>query len=306
MRPVPGRAVAGVVLPRGAGCNPGRAPRGSRIQVRCLGSGCPVGSVRRTSATRLVRLRKFERRLAARPRPQAVHAAEPNREYTSFLIRAGSPPKRVDRCLYPTGRSVRALPMRGAGTAALAVLAFAAAFLLASVALGGEAEENASIGTAHVRLSSVVGLPSLAKDPAVELAQARRAARRERLAARRRAAARRAAARELRAAHRRLRRRRRPSRPSRRTTARSGARASPDTLASPCTTPPPRPPHPTETFDDRDETRGARAFGPTSGLRGGRRYVVDNLGARVGTGVDLRRSCARPGAVTFVVAWARR
>jgi hypothetical protein len=74
--------------------------------------------------------------------------------------------------------------------AALAVLAFGAAFLAASAALGGEAEPAASTETAHVRLSSVAALPTLAKDPAVELARARREARRERL----RAAARRAAA----------------------------------------------------------------------------------------------------------------
>ncbi len=83
--------------------------------------------------------------------------------------------------------------MRSRWTAALAVLAFGAAFLAASAALGGQAEQDGGARAAHVRLSSVAALPTLAEDPAVELAQARRAARRERLRARRRAAARRAA-----------------------------------------------------------------------------------------------------------------
>ena len=86
--------------------------------------------------------------------------------------------------------------MRRAPAAVLAVLAFAAAFLLASVALGGEAEPRKAERVPNVRLSSVSGLPKLADDPAVarELAQARRAARLARRLRARRAAARRAAA----------------------------------------------------------------------------------------------------------------
>lgn len=108
MRPFPVVRIAGVVLPRGARVQilSVRAPRGSRIQVRCLGRGCPVGSVATTSATRLVRLRKFERRLAAGTRLR-LFVRQENRigKYTSFLIRAGAPPKRADLCLFPTRRS---------------------------------------------------------------------------------------------------------------------------------------------------------------------------------------------------------
>lgn len=108
MRPFPVVRIAGVVLPRGARVQilSVRAPRGSRIQVRCLGRGCPVGSMATTSATRLVRLRKFERRLAAGTRLR-LFVRQENRigKYTSFLIRAGEAPKRVDLCLFPTRRS---------------------------------------------------------------------------------------------------------------------------------------------------------------------------------------------------------
>jgi len=108
MRPFPVVRIAGVVLPRGALVQilSVRAPRGSRIRVRCLGRGCPIGSMATTSATRLVRLRKFERRLAAGTRLR-VFVRQENRigKYTSFLIRAGEAPKRVDLCLFPTRRS---------------------------------------------------------------------------------------------------------------------------------------------------------------------------------------------------------
>ena len=88
--------------------------------------------------------------------------------------------------------------MRRAWAAAVAALAFGVAFLVASVALGGEAERAGAERTPAVRLSSVAVVPKLAKDPAVarERAQARRAARRARRQRARRVAARRAAARE--------------------------------------------------------------------------------------------------------------
>ena len=108
MRPFPVVRIAGVVLPRGARVQflSVRAPRGSRIQVRCLGRGCPVGSMATTSAKRLVRLRKFERRLAAGTRLRLfVRQKKRIGKYTSFLIRAGAPPKRADLCLFPTSRS---------------------------------------------------------------------------------------------------------------------------------------------------------------------------------------------------------
>jgi hypothetical protein len=108
MSPFPVVRIAGTVLPHGALINvlSVRAPRGSQIRVRCVGDGCPVGSVATTSATRLVRFRRFERRLRAGIRLKVlVRQANRIGKYTSFLIRAGAPPKRVDLCVFPTRRS---------------------------------------------------------------------------------------------------------------------------------------------------------------------------------------------------------
>ena len=108
MSPFPVIRIAGTVLPRAARVRvlSVRAPRGSLVRVRCVGKGCPVAAVAMTSATRVVRLRRFERRLRAGIRLK-LFVSQPNRigKYTSFLIRAGAPPKRVDLCLFPTRRS---------------------------------------------------------------------------------------------------------------------------------------------------------------------------------------------------------
>jgi PKD repeat protein len=108
MSPFPVVRIAGTVLPHGALINvlSVRAPRGAQIRVRCAGDGCPVRSVATTSATRLVRFHRFERRLRAGIRLK-VFVRQANRigKYTSFLIRAGAPPKRVDLCVFPTRRS---------------------------------------------------------------------------------------------------------------------------------------------------------------------------------------------------------
>jgi PKD repeat protein len=104
MRPFPVVRIAGVVLPRGAQIQilSVRAPRGAQVLVRCRGRGCPVGSVARTSATRVVRIRRFERRLRAGVTLELfVRQAGKIGKYTRFLIRAGKPPARIDRCLVP-------------------------------------------------------------------------------------------------------------------------------------------------------------------------------------------------------------
>jgi PKD repeat protein len=107
MSPFPVVRIAGVVLPRGALVRilSVRAPRGAQVRVRCRGRGCPAGSAARTSATRLVRFRRFERRLPAGVTLEIfVRQAGKIGKYTRFLIRAGKPPARIDRCLVP-GRS---------------------------------------------------------------------------------------------------------------------------------------------------------------------------------------------------------
>jgi PKD domain len=102
--PFPVIRIAGVVLRRGALIRilSVRAPRGVQVQVRCKGRSCPVGAVARTSATRVVRFSRFQRRLRAGTRIE-FFVRKGNRigKYTRFIIRAGKAPRRVDRCLFP-------------------------------------------------------------------------------------------------------------------------------------------------------------------------------------------------------------
>jgi PKD repeat protein len=111
--PFPVVRLAGKVLPRAARVQvlAVRAPRGALVLVRCAGRGCPVRSVLRTSRGRTLRFPRFERRLRAGIRLK-LFVSQGGRigKYTSFLIRAGAAPRRVDRCLYPTGRSLRRCP----------------------------------------------------------------------------------------------------------------------------------------------------------------------------------------------------
>jgi hypothetical protein len=77
-----------------------RAPRGTRIQVRCTGRGCPYR--RRAVAVRLIRLRALQ----ATYRPRAtieirVTEAEKIGKYTRVTTRRGKAPVRIDRCLMP-------------------------------------------------------------------------------------------------------------------------------------------------------------------------------------------------------------
>jgi chitodextrinase len=107
MRPFPLVRIAGVVLAGGARVTilSVRAPRGSRIRVRCRGGGCPARAVARTSTTRLMRFHRFERRLRAGARLELfVRKAGLIGKYTRFRIRAGEAPARVDRCLLPGRR----------------------------------------------------------------------------------------------------------------------------------------------------------------------------------------------------------
>jgi hypothetical protein len=107
MRPFPIVRIAGVVLPDGALIRilSVRAPRGSTVRLRCRGKGCPAAAIARTSATRLVRFRRFERRLRAGVRLELfVRKAGRIGKYTRFTIRRGKPPARLDRCLMPGQR----------------------------------------------------------------------------------------------------------------------------------------------------------------------------------------------------------
>jgi hypothetical protein len=76
------------------------APSSAHVAARCVGSGCPVHSVRVASAP--ARLRPFERFLPAGTVLQVrVTSAGRIGKYASFVIRAHSAPLRHDLCLMP-------------------------------------------------------------------------------------------------------------------------------------------------------------------------------------------------------------
>jgi PKD repeat protein len=111
--PFPVVRLAGKVLARGALVRllAVRAPQDTLIRVQCKGRGCPVRVARRTSRGRSVRFRRFERRLRAGVTLE-VFVRKPGMvgKYTRFLVRAGAPPKRTDRCLLPGVERPRACP----------------------------------------------------------------------------------------------------------------------------------------------------------------------------------------------------
>jgi PKD repeat protein len=111
--PFPVVRLSGRVLPHGARVRllAVRAPRGTRVRVRCGGKGCPVRAARATSAGATLRFRRFERRLPAGVRLEIfVRRPQVIGKYTRFLIRAGAPPRRTDRCLFPGIERPRACP----------------------------------------------------------------------------------------------------------------------------------------------------------------------------------------------------
>jgi PKD repeat protein len=90
------------------------APPGATVEVRCRGGGCPrPRQVRRASAgpapqaraARLLRFRRFERRLKAGAAVR-IFVTKPGTigKYTSFRIRKGNSPKRRDLCILPGAR----------------------------------------------------------------------------------------------------------------------------------------------------------------------------------------------------------
>lgn len=87
------------------------APSSAHVAARCVGSGCPVRSVRVASAP--ARLRAFERFLPAGTVLQVrVTSAGRIGKYASFVIRAHSAPLRRDQCLMPGKSKPAACPTR--------------------------------------------------------------------------------------------------------------------------------------------------------------------------------------------------
>jgi hypothetical protein len=87
------------------------APSSAHVAARCVGSGCPVRSVRVANAP--ARLRAFERFLPAGTVLQVrVTSAGRIGKYASFVIRAHAAPLRNDLCLMPGKSKPAACPTR--------------------------------------------------------------------------------------------------------------------------------------------------------------------------------------------------
>lgn len=85
-----------------------RAPRGARVTVVCRGRGCPR-RLARTAA--VLRLRRFEAPLRAGVRLR-VTISKPGyiAKVTTFWIRRGRVPLRLDACRWPGSKRTRACP----------------------------------------------------------------------------------------------------------------------------------------------------------------------------------------------------
>lgn len=79
-----------------------RAPRGSRVTIRCRGRGCPYRRASTRGRGRELRFRRLQRRLRTGSVLQVfVSHPELIGKYTRFRFRARRRPARLDRCLRP-------------------------------------------------------------------------------------------------------------------------------------------------------------------------------------------------------------
>jgi hypothetical protein len=107
-----GRVLDGVTVIRRLAV---KASPGALVRVRCVGRDCPARSARRrVSSAGFVRFHRFERSLRRGTRLAIfVRSGEQIGKYTRFVIRAGKPPLRIDRCLIPGRRRPARCPTAG-------------------------------------------------------------------------------------------------------------------------------------------------------------------------------------------------
>jgi hypothetical protein len=86
-----------------------RAPRGARVTITCRGRGCPARRQARTAV--LLHMRRFEADLQAGVRLR-VTVSRPGyiAKVTTFRIRRGRVPLRLDECRYPGAKKMVACP----------------------------------------------------------------------------------------------------------------------------------------------------------------------------------------------------
>ena len=87
------------------------APLRSKVSVYCRGKGCPRRRVTVTAVKRLVRVRKFERRLRGGTELR-IYVTRPGYigKYTRFRFKSNHVPQRMDRCATSAGTRPRNCP----------------------------------------------------------------------------------------------------------------------------------------------------------------------------------------------------
>jgi len=102
LRPAPDVRLSALIYGNGTGVTVlgVRGPRGALVTVRCSGKGCPVKQRRKKIKKSSVRFHNFERFLRPGIRLQ-VFVTKKGKigDYTSYTIRRGKSPKRVNRCV---------------------------------------------------------------------------------------------------------------------------------------------------------------------------------------------------------------
>ena len=90
-----------------------RAPVASKVSVYCSGSSCPRKRVVIAAGRRIVRIRRFERRLLRAGTILRIYVTKPGfvGKYTRFRVTTGSQPVRTDSCASVAGAKPRICPV---------------------------------------------------------------------------------------------------------------------------------------------------------------------------------------------------
>jgi len=88
-----------------------RAPRGSRVSVRCRGRGCPLRRASARAGRRAVRFRRLQRAYRTGTVIEVFVTSEGKiGKYTRFRFRRRRPPSRADGCLNPGAKKPTPCP----------------------------------------------------------------------------------------------------------------------------------------------------------------------------------------------------
>ena len=108
MAPFPRIAIGGFVVGRGVRLDQlsVRAPRGSALEITCRGRDCPFRRALRRIRGRSAVVRSVVGRTLRAGTIIELRVTQPGKigKYTRFIVRRGSKPARIDRCLVPGER----------------------------------------------------------------------------------------------------------------------------------------------------------------------------------------------------------